>query len=201
MKQPLLLYILLAVLLFSNIYQYLAFKKEVRVLLSMTEELNLSYTKQMAKKESIIYAMQEAIDMQLQYEGYALEPNIILNDENHETYYLKDIIQENHLIVRLRDTDCQPCVNALMTILQKQKESRIAFLIDYDNERFLHDMKEYHPQSQFYRVESLPMQIDSLNVPYLFVLDKELKINHLFIPSIEKLNQTVRYLENKSKVL
>ena len=62
-------------------------------------------------------------------------------------------------------------------------------------------MKKYHPQSQFFKISSLPIQVDSLDIPYLFVLDKEFKINHLFIPNIDMLNQTVRYLENKAMTL
>lgn len=195
------LYSLFILLFCVWVYKYLSYKKSICKLLDIAEKREVNYRKQIKERETVIYAMRENIDIQIQNEGLSLDSNIIINEGSGKISYLKNVIQENCLIVRLGETNCQPCVNALMTILQKQKVHRIIFLVDYENELFIYNLRKYRPQSHFYKRGLLPLPIDSLNIPYLFVLDKDLVIKHLFIPNKEMLDQTTQYLRNKFGIL
>lgn len=200
MKQVV-LYFLLMLLSFFGFYQYLSYRRKSHKLLNIAKGQEINYRQQIEKRERIIYLMRENLDIQIQNEGRSLDSNLIVNGDDGRSYFLKDIIQDNYLVVRLGEMNCQPCVNALMTMLHERKMHRMIFLIDYENERFMNDMKKYQPQSRFFKRGLLPIPIDSLNIPYLFVLDKDLNINHLFIPDKGMLKQTVQYLENRARIL
>lgn len=47
----------------------------------------------------------------------------------------------------------------------------------------------------FFKIESSIIPLDTLNIPYFFLLDKNLKTDCTFIPHKEILSQTQKYLE------
>ena len=82
-----------------------------------------------------------------------------------------------------------------MTILQKQNMHNTIFLVNYENEQFLDDLKKYKVQSRFFKAGLLPLPIDSLNITYCYVVDKALNIDNIFIPNKDVLDQTILYFE------
>ena len=183
------------ILCFLSLYQYLRFDKTKSILLSIIEKQKDEFHRQIVKRESAYYAMKEIIDMQFQNEGRRMQPDDIVCEDGNKFYCLKDVIHSECIVVRLSQNNCSPCINALMTILQKQNMHNTIFFVNYENEQFLDDLKKYKVQSRFFKAGLLPLPIDSLNIPYCFVVDKALNIDNIFIPNKDVLDQTIQYFE------
>ena len=75
-----------------------------------------------------------------------------------------------------------------MPLLKKSGIQQIVILGDYTNKRFFRKMKELHEVDfRCFKTEaSFHLPIDDLNIPYLFVTDKNLLVSNLFIPHKSK---------------
>ena len=164
------LFAVFIILFFLSLYQYLRFDKTKSILLSFIEK-------------------------QFQNEGRRMQLDDIVCEDGNKFYCLKDVIHSECIVVRLSQNNCSPCINALMTILQKQNMHNTIFFVNYENEQFLDDLKKYKVQSRFFKAGLLPLPIDSLNIPYCFVVDKALNIDNIFIPNKDVLDQTIQYFE------
>ena len=66
-----------------------------------------------------------------------------------------------------------------MSLLQKVNMKNVIFLTDYEDQCFLDDLKLYRIKGRFFKIASLKIPIESMDIPYLFVIDKDFIINKI----------------------
>jgi hypothetical protein len=103
---------------------------------------------------------------------------------------LKKVIEESDnpkLIFRFSESSCELCVDSVLVCLRKHSDrigkKNIIILTSYDDIAYLVLFKKYEEiDFQIYNARNIDLPIEKLNVPYLFVIDKSLKTNCIFIP-------------------
>ncbi|MFV0506587.1 MAG: hypothetical protein ACK5L5_07750 [Bacteroidales bacterium] len=90
---------------------------------------------------------------------------------------------------------------ASMEVLQKQGNTigkeNILILGNYRNNRiFYRTMEEYNiDYPNIYNTNSLDIPAETIDYPYFFILDKDLKISNVFVPDKGLPNITIEYLD------
>lgn len=135
--------------------------------------------------------------------GQLLPDTLYAADYKGDSIRLIDLISErNTLIFRYTELGCSPCIDEQLEILNKfQQESKqsIVILSYYRNIRNLGMLMRSHkltiPVYNF-QLNLLPFQIDSLNIPYFFVLNQNHTCSHFFIPEKNYSELTESYLQS-----
>ena len=165
---------------------------------------NRHYVKLLNHKDSLIIN-QEFTQQQLNY----IEDNLFytikcqnINIKNHIKHYNFDTIfnKQQHVVAyRYHDTDCEACIHFGIIKLKKLSENignnKIILLVKASSKRIIeltHNV--YNIDFPIYIVDSLPIHLDQFNIPYLFILDKNMQINNLFSPDKTISKFTDKYL-------
>ena len=82
-----------------------------------------------------------------------------------------------------------------MSLLQKVNMKNVIFLTDYEDQCFLDDLKLYRIKGRFFKIASFKIPIESMDIPYLFVIDKDFIINKIYIRHNSMTDQTLSYLK------
>ena len=143
-----------------------------------------------------IATLKEDINTCYANEGETLKNSMLLLENGKEKIHLSDVIKDKTLVIRLSQQNCQACITVITPLLQKLSNERVIFLIDYTNKRYFEEFKKTcNVSHRLFKIESSIIPLDTLNIPYFFLLDKNLKTDCTFIPHKEILSQTQKYLE------
>lgn len=188
---------LLILICLLGTYQYYAQMQKQCELQKTINELQESYHSESNNKDFTLSVLKEDMKICLQNEGLVLDPNIPINENGDVEHALSDIVKDKTLIIRLSQFNCQVCIETIKPMLEKINVKNVVFLVTYTNKRFLKELKKGIDQEnwRFFKVNSLNIPIESLNVPYFFVLDEKLSLNYVFIPHKEMLEMIEKYLE------
>ena len=159
----------------------------------------MSYNSYSLEKE-ILYLLREEQFELLGNEGSVLDSNKIIYDVNNKEYTLSNVIKEGgRIIIRYSELNCNVCIDSLFSCidnhLNKKEKQQIHILASYHNRNDLLIFKRINNLSYpIYRTDSLGISLENLNEPFIFVLNKDYSISHLFIPHKERPQDTRRYL-------
>lgn len=104
------------------------------------------------------------------------------------------------LVIRYSELNCDMCVEDFVKTTQnvfKDTSTHVLFLVDYKTEAYLNTFVRMNKvRYPILKIQShqLGLESDELNVPYAFVTDEHLKVNHLFFPILGNNNRSVEYL-------
>ncbi len=95
---------------------------------------------------------------------------------------------------------CTPCVDDVVALINEfGKQNRNIEIIILATYRFRKDLKSFKRLNKVfthvYNVKSLDLPVEEKHLPYLFVLDKNMRVMDLFIPRKEVPELTSEYLE------
>lgn len=181
MKNNVIIAISVAILLLSNIFSL---------------RKNHYYAKALYYKDSLIMN-QNFMEQKLQYIESNLFSNIKyqnVNISNIQAFYnnksAKPILKPNQkyaVVYRYHDTGCEACINFGITKFKKIAEeigtNNVMIFVKTSSTRTLQiDQNTYDIHTPMFMVDSLPIVLDQLNIPYFFILDSNMNINNLFIP-------------------
>ena len=170
-------------------FRYLQVKQQLAQLAVQNEESG--YLIELG--ENKVSATNEKRLLQYESEGIMLDPGIEIRNEG-EHYLLKEIIEQhngNMVVLRYSDVHCQTCVDDQIKILKGIKEvignDNIMILATYRNRKDFVIFKRMNQLAEMniYQVDALDIPADALGTPYLFILDKNRQIRHLFIVDSE----------------
>lgn len=179
-----------------NIYQYWYRTQYERSFLDYLKNVDYKYNKQISNWESAYYMLKEDIILNFQNNGLQLCPDEIVFEDGLDEHKLKDVILNKSLVVRLSQLHCGTCVNTLMSLLQRSNMKEVIFLIDYEDRRFLEDLKLYKITGHYLKTKFLNnVPIENMNIPYLFVSDENLVVNKIYIPHDSMTEHTLLYLK------
>jgi len=104
------------------------------------------------------------------------------------------------LVMRYSYIHCNACVDSIMMILNnfsKQTGIKPLILSQYANRRdYINFVRVNQIKQPIYCVEDTLCIADNLDVPYLFVLDSDMKCNNFFIPRKEYTKGAKMYLNS-----
>lgn len=169
-------------------------KKQLK-LLKVLADLQYDYKQKHDSDAFKIATLKEDMNTCYADEGETLN-NMTLLENGKDRTYLSDVIKDKTLIIRLSQLNCQACIMAITPLLHKLNNERVIFLIDYSNKRYFKEFKKTcNANHRLFKIDSLPISLDTLNIPYFFLLDKNLKTDCVFVPHKEMLEQTEKYIE------
>jgi hypothetical protein len=156
---------------------YTQFTKESHIYTDSLKEL----TEQIAYRE-------RDLSLRMVNDNRFLEQETEVIGLDGEKHLLKDIVKERSLVMRFSEEHCDECVRyfllKLMRLSSELKiDNQIILLASYHNKRslsvLLQGMKVSFPT---YLVDSITIPCEEIHYPYCFWLDKDLHVDHLFIP-------------------
>lgn len=157
--------------------------------------LKVEYNKRIIKRESAYHMLKEDIMLNYQNNGLQLPFSEIEHQKNIDGHSLNDIISDKTLVVRLSQQNCEVCVNTLMSLLKKANIKNVVFLVNYEVQHFLENLKLYKVKGYFFKIGDLGIPIESMNLPYMFVLNKDYIVNKIYVPHDSMTDQTLSYLK------
>ena len=183
-----------AILLAIAIYAYLAnFNSTTKA--SRTHEANmrrLNYKNQMMWFHLIT-------------ENTKLNSKTDVINENFDTIPLSDLISRPVIVLRYSELNCQSCVDELIVRFQNTKSldsANTVLLSWYNNPTHLYQFKRMNRlQYPVFSIKNTGLPPDTLNVPYLFLLDQSLKVSNVFIPEEGDIASLTQFLSFASQKL
>ncbi|WP_147677886.1 redoxin domain-containing protein [Algibacter pacificus] len=135
-----------------------------------------------------------------------------LYDENNNTLNISDLLIGKKLIFRFAEINCNVCIVNEFENIKKHinnyelSPKDLIIISSYQNPNSLHIFKRLNKLNEFhiYNLKNNVLkniELDSLNIPYFFVLDKNFIISNSFIPIKGANNRTSNYLKNITKEL
>ena len=128
------------------------------------------------------------ISSMLESEGLQLDRNLFLISETFDTLKLKDLVKSQQILIfRYTELNCDDCVNSqvknIVELINIYKIDQIAFFTNYEEALHLSNFKRLNQlQIKIYKIKNLGINIENLNTPYFFLLNKDCKIEHVYIP-------------------
>ncbi len=119
-----------------------------------------------------------------------LNNDLSVIDIKGQTFLLKEIIGDSvKLIVRFSESHCEECVRFVVVKLlrfsqeKKWDKNSILFLASYHDSRNLTIFKDrLNISFPLYMSDILSIPAEDTPAPYCFIVDKTMRINHLFFP-------------------
>ena len=145
--------------------------------------------------------------LEIKFNGQSIDGEIGLETKDGEQMSLMEATRDDKMLVaRYADINCNSCVDTLMTHLAKKYadigEGRIVVLSNYGSRRdYINFIRINGLDFEIYNLSAPLCDADSLNVPYMFILEGNKKINDFFIPRKEYPRGIDEYLEFAKKIL
>lgn len=166
--------LLLMVLIYGRFYVH---KKN-------TEKEGIKYA--ISNLEYIYERQRKNSSLQVISDGIKLDKDIEIHNEKGENVKISHLLSGPVLVLRYSELNCQSCVDDLIKFLLTHgsfNENNTLILSYYRELDYLNKFKRMNPLNvQIYNTKSLGLPPDTLNVPYLFVLDDQLMTQNVFIP-------------------
>jgi hypothetical protein len=136
---------------------------------------------------------------QLFTEQRQIPPHSFVCSERNDSIRLANLINRPVLVLRYNELGCQTCVDALISALLKVdmlKDSNTLLLTYYRDPSYLRQFKRINRLSMpIYNIKHTSLTPDTLNLPYFFVLHKDLTVSNVYIPEEGDTNSVNLYLK------
>lgn len=181
-------------LILINIFLWIKYDK--------SNELNSRYYSNMEK----LHIYRNTLSTQTLFNNNIINDNELIISNKNDTISIKDLIDGYpKLIVILSELSCNTCVDSLIKRLQNIQitealSQNLCFISDFrDRGQAIKFRRVNNLGSDLYRLLSKNQIFDKQNEltpPYIFLIDSDLKIKHLFIPDILiEENDLMNYLQ------
>lgn len=152
---------------------------------SYTQSMNASLRIRKALSNNLMY-QENIMKYQLYSDGRKLNSKLLLQKEKGEKVAFSKVVKKQVLVFRYSELNCQSCVDAMLTQLQKNKKfnnSNTLLLAWYNNPSYLYQFKRMNRLNlNVFSIKTTSLPPDTLNIPYFYLLDKDLKVSNVFIP-------------------
>ncbi|WP_257670431.1 hypothetical protein [Parapedobacter tibetensis] len=140
--------------------------------------------------------------------GKAIDKSLHIKDLNDGEITVKDLSERSPLLVfRYSQYDCHLCVDQVLEKLHtiyEGDEDKVCLIIDGmagREFRLKYKNRKMNFLSYFVVDNSLGLSLENKNLPFLFVLSGDARVNKVFVPFKEFPDQTDAYLRNIKALL
>ncbi|WP_291580762.1 hypothetical protein [Bacteroides sp.] len=190
--------VLLLFIVMTNLcwfYKYDTDKKVIDALMKSVEASFLQNAELRMHKENRLY--------ELEYNGDFLSDSLLLTDVNGLKVKLRDVINENKLILRYSELNCQTCVDEQINNLNTYADSigvdRILLFTNYETDVYMRRFKKLNKiKFAIYNMKTDANKLlKDIGLPYMFVLspNKKMRVQYMYIPQKEIPLLTSSYLK------
>lgn len=140
-----------------------------------------------------IRSLTEAVTM-----GYKTEGLPIFLKNNHDSLFLLTLIHDRVLILRISDTNCEACTTEALSDLLEYSSSIVALkvvLANFSNSRSIDVLKISYPNLIILNEASIDLPIERINTPYLFLTNRSMLTDMVFVHQKEFPEKTKGYFE------
>jgi hypothetical protein len=199
MKYRKILYLIVLLGLVGTIcHLYFQNKKKIFLI----EQL-VAINKQNSQKNESIRMYKNFREIESTLNGKELSKDLKLLDEKGDAVFLKDIITGNRLVMRYSELNCQTCIDTQLENLNNNINlfgvDNVVLFTTSRNRNYIRQFRKVNRvKFKIYNLsKELERLIPDIDMPYYFLIDeKSMRINCLFIPQKELLEQTNDYIEN-----
>jgi hypothetical protein len=142
----------------------------------------------------------------VKYNGLRLD-DVYLSDRNDSVYSIKEVAKgDKVLVLRYSYIDCGSCVDSLIKQTNNLSEilgrEKIVILAKYNSRiDYINFIRLNNIKNNIYNIKDSLSVADELNVPYFFVLEKNMTTSNFFIPRKEFSKLTEDYLHAIENIL
>jgi len=187
--------IICLVLLLINIYilfnLYIYNKKTEIERNAFNNKINTLFYQNILLKESLLHSIQGIC---------TLPEKMMVYNESNDCISLKSLKRKKRsLILRYSHLSCKPCVDAIIACVKQfaEQNNQIEILL-FSSYRFEKDLRDFKRMNKIftevYNVKYLDIPIEKENIPYIFIMDKNMNVFDFFIPQKDMLELTEQYI-------
>lgn len=188
MKTKLIPFTIAGIILICNVLLLFTIKKNKDLLVKKSYE-NFKNEITIKNLENYIQNIQSNQIGQFLSEGFNLDPNI------------KKSNKPNYLIARIKQNDCQECIDSIYSSLEKAKDiiglGHIFIYGDYEDKRDLYiDIVNHSLEGIIYsniKSGEISLPLDVENISYFYVDDNSKTAKMVFIPQKDSPNLSLNY--------
>jgi hypothetical protein len=132
--------------------------------------------------------------------GETILGGAVMKNSKDSIIYFKDI-KKNTLIVKYSELNCKVCIDSMISVIKEfeKKNINVIYIADYRIKRYLYLFKRINKISnEIYRTD-FKSSIDTLNVPYVYVIENDLIQKSIYIPKKENMMEFRDYLNEITK--
>ncbi|HLO92366.1 MAG TPA: hypothetical protein VK172_14470 [Lentimicrobium sp.] len=115
-----------------------------------------------------------------------LNKGLIVRNENGDTISIKNLFSKPSLVLRYSELNCQSCVDIILKSLLSDtsfNENNTLILGYYREPDYLYQFKRINSvHMPIFNIWALELPPDTLNVPYIFLIDNYRVAHNVFIP-------------------
>ncbi|GAB6008825.1 hypothetical protein [Dysgonomonas reticulitermitis] len=144
----------------------------------------------------------------IQNEGCFLDTTLILTDLKNNPIKIDSLfLNGTYLVLFFSSEHCGDCVNYSLTqlrnfLLNTETNKILIFASKYRlRDLFVFARSHQFDDKIFYNIESLNIPIEQIHKPFMFLINKNLRPTHFFIPKKEIPDQTDNYLSIMKTIL
>ena len=132
--------------------------------------------------------------------------DIVIVDSNDSIIAYKSVFDKRKLVVRYSNLDCNVCVDSIIKysklLATDIGRDKIVVCAKYDNKRDFHLLSRINKNVlDIYKVDDTLLNLDDKGTPYMFVINDDNTISHVFIPHKEYPNLMMWYFDVVKKYL
>jgi len=127
----------------------------------------------------------------IKYDQQRILPDTLdIEDSECKSWSLDSISRAKTLVIRYSSLNCNSCVDTLMhyarIFADSVPDGRICVFADYENDRDFHLLSRLNKSKvSILQVKDRLLSLDDKGVPYMFVVNQDKSVSHLFIPHKE----------------
>lgn len=187
----------IVVLMILNIY--LLFQLQVTKMSVQSNEKE--YNRVLNEEKRSSWLMFKNMLFQYQDEGILLDDLKLVPYDSSDPFSISSLVDnDTKLFFRFKETNCIICVNKFMEVLKNIPDSfpieHLVILCGYEN---FHEYRVFvtknNMKMKVFNIDELPnLIVEEINEPYFFVLNKNLRIQNIYIPDKNNAENVNRYL-------
>ncbi|ADV43356.1 hypothetical protein [Bacteroides helcogenes] len=197
-KEYIIIFVLISVLMFCNVYTYLQCKKAHKI-----QTFLYRLNEESGRQIGYLNGMKECRITELFLNGKIIPTNMVVMDMEKHKLNLPDVIKNNMLILRYSEMHCNVCIDSIIARLNAYKDliglNNIILLTTSKSSNYIRQFKKMNKVS--FEIYNMDRMADSIFVdigmPYLFIYtSNDKRINNMFIPQKEDSKLTDEYLRS-----
>lgn len=151
--------------------------------------------------EALIKQQKYLSTSQVYSDGIKLNSNIEMENLKGDKIQLAHaIINPKTLVMRFTQFNCNSCVDLILEAIMTNSSynnSNALLLADYKNRPYIN--KRNNSKIPIYSIAKSTLWLDTLNMPYLFLIDQNAQVSNVYIPQEGDTTAIYQYLHFASK--
>lgn len=195
---------IICLVLLIGIFSYLIFSlnKQYKVEETLTSKLDSIKIEERNSSMAVALLLGN-LSMTYNYDNLVL-PNFTVEDMKGNKFDIKELFQKSQykLVFFFSYLHCETCISSALTEIESMsndiKSENLIIIGEFANKRAMQAYLANHSLKLpiYFKKDSVKLGIlDDENMPFLCMMRKDLKINHILIPIKEVPNQLMTYLK------